>query len=121
MGRPLGPVGISLVCALGASSAAAVSFTYEGHLAARGQPANGAYDLQLTPFPAEKTGTSLAASMVFERLQVSDGRFRGEFDLPLAGTEQTWVELGVRDAGSGAFSRIPARTKVIAPPLIGQF
>lgn len=34
------------------------TFSYEGHLDDRGQPANGVYDVQLTAFPAEKAGAS---------------------------------------------------------------
>jgi hypothetical protein len=107
-----------LLLATGAVDAA--TFSYEGHLDDRGQPANGFYDVQLTPYPAEKAGASLAAPFVFERVPVSDGRFRVEFDLPPLQSDQAWVEVGVRDPGSSAFSRIPARTKAVAAPLIGQ-
>lgn len=98
----------------------AMTFSYEGHLDDRGQPANGVYDVQLTPFPAEKAGASLAAPMLFERVQVRDGRFRVEFDLAPLQTNVAWVEIGVRDPGIGVFSRIPARTKAVAVPMIGQ-
>lgn len=49
-----------------------------------------------------------------------DGRFRVEFDLAPLQIDATWVEIGVRDPGIGAFSHIPARTKAVAAPLIGQ-
>ncbi len=98
----------------------AATFSYEGHLDDRGQPANGVYDVQLTPFPAEKAGASLTPPIVFERVPVSNGRFRLEFELPPLQSDQAWVEVGVRDPGAGAFSRIRARTKAVATPLIGQ-
>lgn len=101
-------------------TANAASFSYSGRLDDGGRPANGLYDLRLTAFPAEKEGAALAAPVVFERVQVSDGQFRLEFDLPDAGAGLAWVEVGVRAAGADGFSRIPARTKAIATPLIGQ-
>jgi hypothetical protein len=105
---------------LAAGAVDAATYAYEGHLDDRGQPANGVYDVQLTPFPAEKAGASLAAPIVFERVPVSNGRFRLEFELPPLQSEQAWVEVGVRDPGTSAFSRIPARSKAVATPLIGQ-
>lgn len=106
-----------VVCA---SDASASSFSYEGHLDDRGRPANGAFDVQLTAFPAPQAGASLAAPIVFEGVQVIDGRFRLEFDLPLASADQAWIEVGVREAGAGNFSRIAARNEAVAAPLIGQ-
>ncbi|MBL8243465.1 MAG: hypothetical protein JNL89_04730, partial [Rhodanobacteraceae bacterium] len=105
---------------LAACSANAASFSYTGRLDDGGRPANGLYDLQLTAFPAEKAGAALAAPVVFERVPVQDGQFRLEFDLPDAGLESAWVEVAVRATGGGGYSRIPARAKAIATPLIGQ-
>lgn len=109
-----------LIGAFATCTATAATFSYEGHLDDRGQPANGVYDVQLTPFPAETAGASLASPIVFERVPVNGGRFRLEFELPPLQSELAWVEVGVRDPGAGTFSRIPARTKAIAAPLIGQ-
>lgn len=103
-----------------ACSANAASFSYTGRLDDGGRPANGLYDLQLTAFPGEKAGAPLAAPVVFERVQVQDGQFRVAFDLPDAGVESAWVEVAVRATGGGGYSRIPARAKAIATPLIGQ-
>ncbi len=105
---------------IGTASASGSTFIYDGHLDDRGRPANGIYDVQLTPYPAEKSGASLNAPIVFERVQVSDGRFRLEFELPPLQSDQAWVEVGVRDPGAGVFSRIPVRTKAVAALLIGQ-
>lgn len=105
---------------LAAGAVDAATFSYDGHLDDRGRPANGVYDVQLTPYPTEKSGASLATPILFERVQVSDGRFRLEFELPPLQSDQAWVEVGVRDPGAGVFSRIPARTRALAAPLIGQ-
>lgn len=111
---------VAIVLAIGSASASGATFSYEGRLDDRGQPASGVYDVQLTPFPAETAGASLASPMVFERVLVNDGRFRLEFELPPLQSDQAWVEVGVRDPGTAAFSRIPMRTMAIAAPLIGQ-
>ncbi len=113
--RPLGVL-VTLLLAL---PAAAAEYRFDGHLDDGGRPANGLYDLQLTAFPAEKAGATLAAPIVFERVPVADGRFLLTFDLP-ADADAAWVEVAVREPGAGAFSRIPTRTKAIAAPLIGQ-
>jgi hypothetical protein len=108
---------LSLLCS---APAAASTFVYEGRLDDAGRPATGRYDLSLTAFPAEKQGSTLAAPMVFEDVDVRDGRFRLEFDLAAPGVDNAWLELGVRDgAAAGAFAGIPGRTKAIAAPLIG--
>lgn len=109
---------LALLAVLGAPAAAA-EYRFDGHLEDRGRPADGVYDIQLTAFPAEKAGASLAAPIVFERVPVSAGRFELGFELP-AQLDAAWVEVAVREPGQGAFSRIPARTKAIAAPLIGQ-
>ena len=111
---------VAIVLAIGSASASGATFSYEGRLDDSGQPANGVYDVQLTPFPAETAGASLASPMVFERVPVNDGRFQLEFELPPLQSDQAWVEVGVRDPGTAAFSRIPMRTMAIAAPLIGQ-
>ncbi len=104
---------------LGCLPASAAEFRFDGHLDDGGLPAEGLYDLQLTAFPAEKAGASLAAPIVFERVAVSGGRFQLAFELP-TGADAAWVEVAVREPGQGAFSRIPTRTKAVAAPLIGQ-
>lgn len=110
---------IAALLGLACVPATAAEFRFDGHLDDRGLPAEGMYDLQLTAFPAEKAGASLAAPIVFERVPVSGGRFQLAFELP-TGAEAAWVEVAVREPGQGAFSRIPTRTKAIAAPLIGQ-
>ena len=100
--------------------AAAATFVYEGRLDDGGAPANGRYDLRLSPFADAKSGAALAAPIVFEDVPVVDGRFRIDFDLPLATAGAAWIEVGVRDGSAvGAFSTIPGRSEAASAKAIG--
>jgi hypothetical protein len=100
--------------------AAATGFVYEGRLDDGGTPANGHYDLRLSPFVDAKSGAALSAPLVFEDVPVVDGRFRIDFDLPLATASSTWIEVGVRDGNAvGGFSAIPGRSEAASAKAIG--
>ncbi len=102
------------------ASAHAESFVYEGRLDDGGAPANGRYDLRLSPFADAKSGAALAAPIVFEDVPVVDGRFRIDFELPLATVGAAWIEVAVRDGSAvGAFSTIPGRSEAVAAKAIG--
>jgi hypothetical protein len=106
-----------LLAALGPAQAA--QFVYEGRLDDRGQPANGRYDLKLTAFGQAAGGTTLAAPVTVSDVEVKDGQFRVELDLPLVAADQVWLEVALRGSGEPGFSAIPGRSKAIAAPLIG--
>jgi trimeric autotransporter adhesin len=107
-----------LICsALGTAQAA--SFIYEGRLDDLGQPANGRYDLKLSAFGHAAHGATLAAPVTFEGVEVRDGRFRLDVELPLVKADQVWLEVAVRGSTEPAFSAIPGRSKAIAAPLVG--
>jgi hypothetical protein len=110
----------ALLLALASAPLGAASFVYEGQLDDRGVPANGRYDVQLAVYPDLELGATLAEPMVFDAVEVVDGRFRLEFDAKLESGEPAWVALAVRDVGADAFSAIPGRTKATqAPAAIG--
>ncbi|MFO1493855.1 MAG: tail fiber domain-containing protein [Lysobacterales bacterium] len=118
--RPWGPRLLALaVLALLAGDVSAGVFVYEGRLDDLGQPANGRYDFQLTPFAGDAVKQSMTAPLNFYGVEVRDGRFRIDFDTPVALGSDVWLELAVRDGGASAFSAIPGRSKAIAAPLIG--
>lgn len=98
----------------------AASFVYEGQLDDRGVPANGRYDIQLAVYRDIELGATLGTPIVFNAVDVVGGRFRLDFEVPLAAAESAWVELAVRDSGGSRFSAIPGRTKATqAPAAIG--
>jgi trimeric autotransporter adhesin len=113
------PLSLAITLAV-AQSATAGNFVYEGRLDDRSQPANGRYDIQLAPYTTEKQGSALAPAITFEQVDVRDGRFRIDFDLPLSAADSAWLEIAVRAGDEGTtFSTIPGRTKAIAAPLVG--
>jgi hypothetical protein len=120
MSQPLvRPLALALALALVSPAALAARFVYEGRLDDAGQPANGRYDLKLTAYGHAAQGATLAAPVTFEGVEVRDGRFRLDVDLPLVKADQVWLEVAVRAAGEPAFAEIPGRAKAIAAPLIG--
>jgi hypothetical protein len=110
----LGALGLALSC-----GASAGTFVYDGRLDDGGRPAQGQYDILLTPWSQADKGQTLSAPIRFHAVAVNNGQFRIEFEAPLDASDQAWLEVAVRDAGaSGAFNAIPGRVK--AQNLIGQ-
>ena len=111
---------LALALALSPAAAGAAGFVYEGRLDDGGMAANGRYDLRLSPFVDAKSTAALAAPLVFEDVPVVEGRFRIDFDLPLATTTAAWIEVGVRDGSAvGGFSTIPGRSEAASAKAIG--
>jgi hypothetical protein len=110
----LGALALALAC-----GASAGTFVYDGRLDDGGRPAQGQYDILLTPWSQADKGQTLSAPIRFHAVAVNNGQFRIEFEAPLDASDQAWLEVAVRDAGaSGAFNAIPGRVK--AQNLIGQ-
>lgn len=111
---------VLLAATVVAPAASAASFGYEGRLDDLGSPANGRYDLELRAYADARGPSMLAAPITFADVAVAQGRFRLDFDLPLAAGAEVWLELAVRDAGAPLFTPIAGRTKALEAPLIGQ-
>jgi hypothetical protein len=110
---------LALLALLGGPVAAG-NFVYEGRLEDHGIPASGRYDFQLTPYAGNSVKQSMTAPLNFYGVEVRDGRFRIDFDTPVALGTDVWLELAIRDGGaSTSFNAIPGRSKAIAAPLIG--
>ncbi|MBK6725697.1 MAG: hypothetical protein IPG63_00310 [Xanthomonadales bacterium] len=107
---------LALTAAFGVDAA---QYRYDGQLDDFGEPANGRYDIELSLFSDEKAGRGLSSALTFPAVQVRDGRFKLEFDAPLADAAEGWVQIAVRATGDATYSRIPGRSKAIAAPLIG--
>ena len=75
-----------------ASSTLAVSLRYQGELLDRGQPANGRYDLQLTPFVDANSPRRASEPVVYENVLIEDGLFVLEPDF---GTAALTVAVGL--------------------------
>jgi hypothetical protein len=110
-----GVVGCLLV-----SAATAGSFVYEGRLEESGVAATGRYDFEILPYADAALGGPIAATIRFEAVEVVDGGFRLDFDLPTHGAEHVWLGLAVRNHGSDAgYAAFPNRTKAIEAGPIG--
>jgi hypothetical protein len=82
------------------SVAPAARFTYHGELSDGGAPANGAYDLRLRTFGAPGAKTPLGEATELPDVDVANGVFALEVDLPEGPLGNTYVEVSVRKAGS---------------------
>lgn len=109
-------IALALGAALGSHAA---DFRYDGRLDDFGRPANGRYDIELSVFGGETAGKALSTALTFPGVEVRDGRFQLDFEVPLAGSRETWVQIAVRASGDANFSAIPGRSKAISAPLIG--
>jgi len=109
-------IALALGAALGSHAA---DFRYEGRLDDFGRPANGRYDIELSLFGGETAGKALSSALTFPGVEVRDGRFQLDFDVPLTNAKDAWVQIGVRASGDANFSAIPGRSKAISAPLIG--
>jgi hypothetical protein len=121
MSRRSLPCVLAAVIALALASpiALAARFTYEGRLDDLGQPADGRYDLKLSAYGDAAQGALLAAPVTFEGVEVREGRFRIDVELPLEQADPVWLAVAVRGSGEPVFSAIPGRSKAVAAPLVG--
>ncbi len=73
---------LALVSLLAAGAVQADTFTYSGRLDELGAPADGRYDLKLSVHANTGQGYALVKPFEFEGVDVIEGDFRVEFDLP---------------------------------------
>ncbi len=94
-----------------ANLAHAGSYTYRGHLDDSGSPAQGLYDLRLTPYPDAKAGLSVTAPIELRDLSVVDGRFAAVLPtehLP-DDIDRVWLQVEVRGEGESHWTSLPGR------------
>lgn len=118
--RNLAPLAVALALVLATPASHAARFVYEGRLDDAGRAAEGRYDLKLTAYGDATHGSTLAAPVTLTDVEVRDGRFRIDVDLPLVESDQVWLEVAVRGSGEPTFASIPGRSKAVAATLIGQ-
>lgn len=111
---------LALVSLLAGGAVQADTFTYSGRLDELGAPADGRYDLKLSVHANTGQGYALVKPFEFEGVDVIEGDFRVEFDLP-QGYDDAEVELAIRPAGSTGWVALPGRTKAVnTPAAVGQ-
>jgi len=95
------------------------AFTYQGALRDAGAPANGAYDLQFTPYGVASAGSPLALPLVLEDVAVAAGIFTAQVDFgpSFFVGDEVYLEIGVRAGSStGGFQSLLPRQAVAAVP-----
>jgi hypothetical protein len=101
----LSTVGPQIVGAqrLSAPAAVAAAFTYQGHLTAQGQPADGAYDFEFAVFADMQGGNAIGTAQTVRNVAVRGGAFAAPLDLgAAAGDGPRYLQIGVRPGGSAA-------------------
>jgi hypothetical protein len=114
-------IAILLLAMSGGSVAAApagTAFTYQGNLAAGGQPANGLYDFQFSLLDAATEGNSVAAPLSTNRIEVTGGLFTVSLDFGAGvfGGQARWLQIAVRTNGSGDFTTLAPPQPLTASP-----
>lgn len=108
------------VCLLAfAAAAQAQSFSYQGHLANAGHPANGMYDIRFRLMDAPAGGTQVGSTLTATNTPVSGGLFTASLDFgagvfSVAG--ERWLEVAVRPSNDGDYTVLAPRQPVEATP-----
>src|SRR5262245_27253726 len=119
------PMRTALAAALAFAAAAAAqtpagdAFTYQGELKSSGQLASGQFDFQFTLFD----GPTIAAAQIGQvvtraGVSVSQGRFSTRLDFGAAAfnSDQRFMAISVRPAGSGAYTILSPRQEMTPAP-----
>jgi len=101
-----------LALAFGGGTAHAASFTYHGSLADGGQPAEGRYDLRVTPYASRTASAAAAAPVTLYGVEVSEGRFSTEIEFAGNLAPDGWIGVAVRKAGTGDFVELAGRSEI---------
>ncbi len=94
-------------------------FSYSGVLQNGAQPAQGDYDLRLSLYDAAAEGTRIHDALTNLNVSVSNGVFRTvmDFGAEVFDGQATWLEVGVRPAGSSDdFEVLSPRQALLAVP-----
>jgi hypothetical protein len=104
---------LAATLALACAAAQATPFTYHGSLDDGGQPAEGRYDLRVTPFASERAVAPLADAVTLYGVEVRDGRFSAQVDFAAGmSTPEGWIGVAVRKAGDGDFVELAGRSEI---------
>ncbi|MEY2428691.1 MAG: hypothetical protein QOJ40_1576 [Verrucomicrobiota bacterium] len=110
---------IALLLFAGANwaSAQGTAFTYQGRLNDGANPASGAYDLMFSLWNAASGPGQIAGAITNAATAVSNGLFTVilDFGNQFPGAD-SWLEIGVRTNGGGAFANLNPRQKLTATP-----
>jgi hypothetical protein len=94
------------------------AFSYQGHLLENGVPANGAHDFAFGLFDAAAAGNQIGPALPLNAVPVSNGQFNVTLDFGAAAFpgNPRWLEISVRTAGVGQFTKMDARVSLLPTP-----
>jgi trimeric autotransporter adhesin len=95
------------------------SISVQGVLSANGQPADGVYDLRITPYPDPALGPELAPAIELDNVFFLEGAFtaRVDFGRSLFLGDEVYFEIAIRPGtGGGDYEVLSPRQLVTAAP-----
>ena len=109
---------ILLTVILSGSAWAETTLTYQGRLANAGQAANGLHDFVFRLFDDEISGSQSGTDVAVAGVDVTGGVFTVELDFGDApfNSSPRWLEIDVREAGTGMYTTLSPRQRVGATP-----
>ena len=107
-----------LLLAVRPAFAQGTAFSYQGHLLDNAAPANGNYDLKFAVFDAAAAGAQLGPDVALNNIPVANGQFSVPLDFgPAVFTGGArWLEISLRPAGVGEYTKIDARLALLPTP-----
>jgi hypothetical protein len=97
------------------SSAQTTEFTYQGRITDNALPANGMYDMEFRLFDAINGGIALATEPR-PNVSVANGVFTVVLNFGVFPTADRFLEVAVRQAGSGPLITLAPRTQIRSTP-----
>ena len=93
-------------------------FTYQGRLDDGGSAASGLYDFQFRLYDAPAAGTQINNTLSINAVSVGNGLFTVQLDFgaDAFGGGARWLQIGVRQAGGGAFTTLSPRQALTPSP-----
>jgi hypothetical protein len=117
--KPIQLIALALFAVAGSLHAApfGTAFTYQGHLADAGQPANGSFEFEFGLWTALTGGTSLDTETK-EDVAVTNGLFTVEldFDARAFNGEERWLEIKARRSGVANYTTLTPRQRLAPTP-----
>lgn len=108
-------VSFVVICGTMLVTAQTTEFSYQGSLNTNGASANGTYDFEFRLFNVATGGTPID-TLQRSNVTVTDGVFSVGLNFGELPSENRFLEIGVRPAGSGPYTTLSPRTKLVSAP-----
>ncbi len=107
-----------LMCLPILAQAQGTAFSYQGHLQDQGIAPNGSYDFIFALFDDPAAGNQIGLDLPQDAVAVANGRFNVTLDFgPDAfNGGPRWLEISVRAAGGGAYTKMAGRASLLPTP-----